>query len=192
MLLVLCFPCLVDPSVLYLDFACFPPTAESFGLTSVFWDLHGPLPCRTWCNPGMNPRGTFCFNHGPPRKQTLVEPYLKPPRTTPQPLNKVVEGGGTFMEPYLPKRGTLPQTTPDHPAALHGTLVERWEPRGTWWNGGGTMAEPWWNLMSGPPRTTPEPRPSMMVQGSARGPQGSTRVPEMFCKVPWFALPSEQ
>ena len=48
------------------------------------------------------------------------KPYLKPPRTTPQPSQNLVE-------PWWNPRGTLPQTTPDHPVALAepgGTLVE--------------------------------------------------------------------
>ena len=108
-------------------------------------------PCRTWWNPG----GTLVKH---PR---LVEPYLKPPRTTPQPLQNLVEPwwnpGGTLVEPWWNPRGTLPQTTPDHPAALvepGGTLVE---PSWNWWNSGGTLVKPSWNLTSGPPRTTPVP-----------------------------------
>ena len=75
---------------------------------------------------------------------TLAEP------SNPQPSKKLVE-------PWWNPRGTLPQTTPDHPALAEpgGTLVE------PWWNPGGTLVkslvEPWWNLSSGLPRTTPEP-----------------------------------
>ena len=70
-----------------------------------------------------------------------MEPYLKPPRTTPQPSQNLVE-------PWWNPRGTLPQTTPDHPALA--ALVEPWwNPGGTlvepWWNPGGTLVEPWWN-----------------------------------------------
>ena len=97
---------------------------------------------------------------GAPRETTPDHP----PRTTPQPSQNLVE-------PWW-NRGTLPQTIPDHPAALvepGGTLVEPScnltsnhpgpprSPRRTWWNSGGTLVEPSWNLTSGPPRTTPEP-----------------------------------
>ena len=77
---------------------------------------------------------------------TLVEPYLKPPRTTLQP--------GTLVEPWRNPRETFLK-----PAALEeigGTLVEpSWNltsnhprpphPCRTWWNPGGTLVEPWWN-----------------------------------------------
>ena len=117
---------------------------------------------KPWWNPrGWNPRGTFLKpDHPSPRRNcwnsggTLVEPYLKPPRTT--------------LQPWWNPRGTLPQTTPEHPALaeLGGTLVEPWwNPGGTlvepWSSPGGTLVEPlvepWWNLSSGSPRTTPEP-----------------------------------
>ena len=110
--------------------------------------LKPPRTQQTWWNPGG----------------TLVEPYLKPPRTTPQPSQNLVE----------PCWRTLPQTTPDHPAALAepggslvepswnrtlgGTLVEPYlkpprpprSPRRTW-NPGQTLVEPYLK----PPRTTP-------------------------------------
>ena len=61
-----------------------------------------------------------------------MEPYVKPPQTTP-PLQNLLE---PWWNPV-------------------GTLVE------PWWNPGGTLVEPlvepWWNLSSGSPRTTPEP-----------------------------------
>ena len=105
---------------------------------------------------------------------TLVEPCLKPPRTTPQPLQNLVE-------PWWNPCGTLPQTTraTPLPSELWWTLVELYlKPPRTWWNVGGTfvepylwnpvcnprlvepytlrnLVEPWWNLASnhpGPPR----------------------------------------
>ena len=144
----------------YLKPPTTPQTLRNPGGTS--WNLVKPP------QPSQNPGGTF------------VEPYPKPPhpvvwwiliRTTPQPLQNLVE-------PWWNLRGTLAQTTPDHPAALAepgGTLVEpSWnltsthplvEPGGTlpqttpdhrrtWWNPGGTLVvEPCLK----PPRTTPQP-----------------------------------
>ena len=79
--------------------------------------------------PWWNPRGNLIPQ---PRKQTLVEPYLK----------ALEEARGTLLKPWWWNlRGTLPCRT----------LVE------PWWNRRGTLVEPSWNLMSGPPRTTPEP-----------------------------------
>ena len=101
------------------------------------------------------------------------------PWTTPQPLQNVepwwnpggtwwnfggtwwnlggtlVDPGGTLVEPWWNCRGTLPQTTPDHPAAL----ADWWNPGKTlvepWWNPGGILVEPWWN----PRGTLPQGRP---------------------------------
>ena len=127
----------------------------------------------TLVKPWWNPRGTFSGPRrtleeiGPwwnPRPEhnglvepwwkpggTLVEPYLKPPRTTP-PLQNLVEpwqnSGGNLVEPSW----NLPQTRPPQPSKK---LLE------PWWNPRGTLVEPlvepWWNLSSGSPRTTPEP-----------------------------------
>ena len=111
---------------------------------------------------------------------TLVEPWWNPGGTLVEPW---WNPGGTLVEPWWNCRETLPQTTPDHPAALAepcGTLVMElwWNPGGIlsnltsnhpgpprspcrlvepWWNPGGTLVEPSWNLTSGPPRTSPEP-----------------------------------
>ena len=88
-----------------------------------------------------------------------------------------------LVEPWCNPGGTLPQTTPDHPAA-GGTLVEPGgtlpgPPRSlrrTWWNpaetlvepylhpaalaepGGGTLVEPYLK----PPRTTPQPSQNLV------------------------------
>ena len=106
-----------------------------------WWKCGGP-----WWNPGgtlVELSWNLTSNHpGPPRS---------PRRTLRNP------GDGTLVEPWWNSRGTLPQTTPDHPAAL----ADWWNPGGTlvepWWNPGGTLVQPSWNLTSGPPRTSPEP-----------------------------------
>ena len=66
-----------------------------------------------------------------------MEPCLKPPRTTPQPLKKLVEllwncagtgnpGPPAALEPLVEPSWNLTSNHPDHPAALAdgGTLVE--------------------------------------------------------------------
>ena len=116
--------------------------------------------CGTFLKPPRSPRRNW-WNPGQTRG-TLVSP-----RTTPQPSKKLVE-------PWNPAKWNLPQTTPDHPAALKeigGTLVffvePSWNPRGTlvepylrppqttpqplkklvepWWKPDGSLVEPWWN-----------------------------------------------
>ena len=105
--------------------------------------------------PWWNPRGTF----PEPRRTleeiggTLVEPLSGARRAG----GTLVQTGGTLVEPYLKP----PQTTPPLQNLVEpwwnpgGTMVE------PWWNPGGTLVEPlvepWWNLSSGSPRTTPEP-----------------------------------
>ena len=102
--------------------------------------------------------------------------------------------GGILVLWWNP-RGTLPQTTPDHPCSycrtwwnLGGTLVQPWwNPRGTLvepsWNPRGTLpqttpdhpaalVEPSWNRTSGPPRTTPEPIWAETPKLSAVGEKG--------------------
>ena len=114
--------------------------------------------------------------------ETLIQPYLKPPRTTPQPFQNLVEPcwngtkhwwnlgawwnpGGTLVEPWW----NPPCTTPAALAEPRETLVK------PWWNPGGTLVEPapdhpaalaeprgtlvepWWNHWWNPPRTTPQP-----------------------------------
>ena len=83
-----------------------------------------------------------------------MEPYLKPARTA----------GGT-LSTRVPL-WNLPQTSPDHPAALEEIGV-----RSTtgWWNPGGNLVElsrnltsnhplqPWWNLCGTLPQSTPNP-----------------------------------
>ena len=118
----------------------------------------------------VEPGGTFVepswnltSDHpGPPRSPRRT---WNPCGTLRSPCRIWWNPGGTLVEP--PSRGTLPQTTPDHLAALAepgGTLVERsWNlasnlhgpprcPRRTWWNFRGTLVEPYLR----PPRTTPD------------------------------------
>ena len=105
-------------------------------LVEPLWNLtsnHLGPPCsprRTWSNPGRilveiwwNPRGTFLKpDHTSPRRNcwnpggALVEPYLKPPRTT--------------LQPWWNPRGTLPQTT---------QATRSLEP---WWKFGGALVKP--------------------------------------------------
>ena len=117
---------------------------------------------KPWWNPrGWNPRGTFLK----PDRGTLVEPYLKPPRTTlqfwwrgtlpqttPQP-GTLVESGGTLVKPSSnphSKNLVEPYLKPPQNTPLLQNLVEPWwNPGGTlvepWWNPGQTLVEPWWN-----------------------------------------------
>ena len=127
--------------------------------------------------------------------QTLVEPYLKPPRTTLQfsqtwsnpgrvlvepswnlPQTRPPQPSKKLLEPWWNPRGTLPQTTPDHPAALvspRGTLPQTTQttpplqkPGGNaggtlvepWWNPGGTLVVLWWNLWWNPGGTLAQGR----------------------------------
>ena len=122
------------------------------------WNLLEP--CGTLVEPLWNPRGTLW---------NPLKPYLAPDHPTPlteprpprSPRRTWWNSGGTLV-------GTLPQTTPDHPAALAepgGTLVEPSRnltsnhPRPSrspcrTWNCRGTLVS--WNLTSnhpGPPRS---------------------------------------
>ena len=115
-------------------------------LVALSWNLtsNHPRPSRSPCrwNPVWNPRLVEPYINS----QNLVEPCLKPPRTTPQPLQNLVERWWNF-------RGTLPQTTPDYrrTPVWNPRLVEPYikpPPHRTWWNPGG--CPPWWNLK--PPR----------------------------------------
>ena len=102
--------------------------------TLVSWNLTSNLaePGGIWSNPGGDhhcPCRTW-WNRG----GTLVEPCLKPPRTTPQPSQNLVERWWNF-------RGTLPQTTPDYrrTPVWNPRLVEPYikpPPRRIWWNPG--------------------------------------------------------
>ena len=94
---------------------------------------------------------------------TLVEPYLKPPQTTPQPLQNLVEPW------WKPRRWWNPG----------GTLVE------PWWNPGGTLVEPWWNLSSGSPQTTPEPIWAETPKLSAAGEKEEQK--RMLSNIAWKA-----
>ena len=119
----------------------------------------------------VEPSWNLTANHpAPPRSPCRTWWTFQPPRTTPA----LVEPGGTLVEPswnltsnhpgpqpsqnlverWWNPRGTLPQTTPDHPAAL----AELGGARRTWWNAGGTLVEShpgpprspcrtWWNLV---------------------------------------------
>ena len=188
----------------------FQTTGARHTLGGALWSLVERVwnPCRALWNP-VKPRA-----HSPRRilwnPETLIQPYLKPPRTTPQPSQNLVgpcqnragmepylakpggilveflwnmtsnqpgwwnhvnpcgtfpgprrtleEIGGTLVEPSsgarraggtLNPRGTVPQTTSDHPAAL----AEPGETLGNCWNPGGTLVEPYLK----PPRTTLQP-----------------------------------
>ena len=95
-----------------------------------------PALVEPWWNPG----GTLVENPG----GTLVDPlwnccgtFLKPARTTPQPLQNV-------MEPWWKPRRWW------NPGGTGGTLVER-----------GTLVEPWWNLGGTLPQGRPEPPRSL-------------------------------
>ena len=109
----------------------------SQNLVELWWNPRGTLPQTTPDHPAAlaEPGGT------------LVEPSWNltsngPPRS---PCRTWWNPGGTLVEPWCNPRGTLPQTTLDHPT-----------PRRTWWNSGGTLVEPSWNLTSnrpGPPRS---------------------------------------
>ena len=115
------------------------------------WNPAGSV-VESWWNPGGTlpqttpdyPRRTW-WNAG----GTFVEPYLKPPRTIPQPLQDAVE---PFVEPL--SRGTLHQTTPDHLAEPGGTLVEPLVK--PWYRTplpSQNLVEPWWNPGA---QTTPD------------------------------------
>ena len=79
------------------------------------------------------------------KSETLIQPYLKPPRTTPQPR-------GTLLEPCW--NGTLPCKTW---WISGGILMEHYlKPART---AGGTLVKPWWNprgTFPGPRRTLEE------------------------------------
>ena len=113
-----------------------------------FWNPWNP--CRTLWNPAKS-QGRPGPSHSPRtiswKPETLIEPHLKPPRpprsprrTSWNPARTLLEPSWNhtlqnLVEPWWNPRGTLPQTTPNHPAAL----VERS-----------------WNLTSnhpGPPRS---------------------------------------
>ena len=117
---------------------------------------------KTW----WNPRGTFpqTTSDHPAALAEPVKPWQNsggnlvehswnlPQTRPPQPSKKL-------LEPWWNPRGTLLQTTPDHPAGL----VEPWRnPRETFLKPaaleeiGGTLVEPSWNLASNHPRP---PRP---------------------------------
>ena len=119
-----------------------------------WWNLHGALPCRTWC-PANRPSNLTPNHPGPPQlswnpgRTFMVEPSWNPCGTLVEPYLKALEEPrGTLLEPWWWN--------------LHGTLPCR-----TWWNPGGTLVEPWWNpggtrgtLVEPhlkPPRTTPQP-----------------------------------
>ena len=108
---------------------------------------NGTLPCKTWWNSG----GILVEHCLKPARtgETLVEPSwnLPGPRRTPEeiggtlvePSSTARRAGGTLVETWWNPRGTLPQTTSDHPAALAEpgeTLAE------SWWKSGGTLVEP--------------------------------------------------
>ena len=124
----------------------------------------------------VEPSWNLTSNHpGPPCSpgETLVEPYLKPPRP-PRSLESWWNPGGTLVKPAALEdwwnRGTLPQTTPDHPALAEpgGTLVE------PWWNPGETLVEPWWN----PGGTLVEPLVEPLAQGRPEPPRSLSELAE--------------
>ena len=158
-------------------------------LVEFLWNSHGTLPQSS---PDRETLVEPSWNHAAPLKNlvelwwnprpehdglvepwwqpggTLVEPYLKPPRTTLQPSQNLVKpwlnSGGNLVEPSwnLPQTrppqplkkllepwwnpcGILPQTTPDHPAALvepSWNLASNYPDHPAAWNFGGTLAEP--------------------------------------------------
>ena len=159
-------------------------------------------PARTTRSPWWNPGGTLVEpssnQPGPPAAlekiggnpfENLVESSWNLTSNHPAAL---AEPGGTVVEPWWnsdkilmkSSRGTTPQTTPDHPAALvdggtlvepypGGTLVEPWWNPGAalvepWWNPGGTLVEPWLRVA----RTTPEPIWAKTPKLSAVGEKG--------------------
>ena len=167
-------PCLKPPRIT-------PQPSQNLGtLVELLWNLTSNhprpsrSPCRTWWNPVWNPRLVEPYIK-PPRttSQNLVEP-CKPPGTTPQPLQNLVERWWNF-------RGTLHNLTSNHPrlsqdpcvepssrGTLHQTTTSQnlVEPRITplpsqnlvepWWNRGGTLVQPWWNPGGTLPQTTPD------------------------------------
>ena len=118
-----------------------PPTAlaESGGtLVEPSWNFisnhPGPprSPRRTWWNFG-EPSNLASNHPGPPRCPrgtwwkpggTLVEPYLKPSRTSRSPCRPWWNSGGTLVEPLWNPRGTLVEpylrAAPDHPGPYLG------------------------------------------------------------------------
>ena len=93
---------------------------------------------------------------------TLVEPYLKPPRTTLQPSQNLVKprqnSGGNLVEPSW----NLPQIRPPQPSK--------------------NLLEPWWNPRGTLPQTTPPDHPWNLTSNhpdhpAAWGPGGSLAEP---------------
>ena len=123
-----------------------------------------PHPRRNWWNPGgtlvrsttgwWNPGGNLVepsWNLSPrlitlQPSQNLVKPWQNSgepswnlPQTRPPPPSK------KLLEPWWNPRGTLPQTTPDHPAALVEplwNLTSNHPDHPAAWNPDGTLAEP--------------------------------------------------
>ena len=105
-----------------------------------------------------------------------MKPWWNPRGTFPGPRRTLEEIGGTLVEPSN-ARGTLPQTTSDHPAALAEpgeTLAE------FWWKSGGTLVEPSSN------QTTPalEEIAGTLVEFSWNLTSNHPRPPR--CLEPWW------
>ena len=136
-------------------------------LAEHFWNLWWNIvePCGTRVESLQNfvePCNTLKLRaHSSWNPETLIEPYLKPPQTTPQPLQNLVEPcwnlhgtlGGILVEP------SWTQTSPDRWWNPGGTLVEPLrEPSsnhpaaGSLRRAGGNVVETWWN-----PRGHPGP-----------------------------------
>ena len=103
--------------------------------------------------------------------QNLVEPWWNPEKSFTKPLKQswtaLAKPRGNLVEPWSNPggrnpHGTLPQTTPDHPAALA-------EP-------GGSLVEPWWSPVEAAwkpmqPQTTPD-HPATLAEPPPRSLSG--------------------
>ena len=103
-------------------------------LVETWWTPRGIKPPWTTLQPSQNLVKPWQNSGG-----NLVEPSWNLPETRPpQPSKKL-------LEPWWNPRGTSPQTTPDHPAALvkpSWNLTSNHPDHPAAWNPGGTLAEP--------------------------------------------------
>ena len=126
----------------------FNPCETLRSLVEPLWDACGILAVFFVKPQGPGP------SHSPRRTswkpETLVEPYLKPPRTTR--WNPAGSTTGTLVETWWNAGGTLVE--PGRWILPPAALAEA----------GGALVEPWWNLVEllPQPRTTPQPSQNLV------------------------------